>query len=239
MDKLTPEQLLTTLFTENRQLSEQINRLQAELETHKKAKAQDLAQFYADLEEVKAQIVKTGNVVDRQSKVKTTKGSQYVIEYASLKQLLTIVTPILAAKNILLGQNLYDHPTDPDRSIIETRLFRGECELVSKLSIVSAFFQKKQGRSLTYFGADVSIVRRYALRVLFGITDPDEIPNSGNRVENEPNQIGTFALFEQAQEALTHAKTADEARKIMGALSKEQRAQLASFYNERIKALQG
>lgn len=239
MDKLTPDQLLTTLFSENRHLSEQISHLQAELDELRKANAEELALFHTDLEIVKELVRKTGNVVDRTSKVKTNKGSQYVIEYASLKQLLEIVTPLLATKGILLSQNLYDHPTDPDRSIVETRLFRKQCEVVSRLSIVSAFFQKKQGRSLTYFGADVSIVRRYALRVLFGITDPDEIQSIGHLDEKESIQkVDHFSAFEHAQHELAHAKTADEARKIMGALSKELRAQLATFYNERIKNLQ-
>lgn len=152
MDKLTPDQLLTTLFSENRHLSEQISNLQAELDALKKANSEELALFHTDLESVKELVRKTGNVVDRTSKVKTTKGSQYVIEYASLKQLLEIVTPILATKNILLSQNLYDHPTDPDRAIVETRLFRGQCEVVSRLSIVSAFFQKNRVEVLPILG---------------------------------------------------------------------------------------
>lgn len=237
MAEHSPDSLMAQLFVENRDLAAQLQAAREELEALKKTCSEGYLEFQSDVDQAIAEILEHGSTADRKSRVQTAKGSSFQLEYASLKQLKSIVLPILQKLKISMVENMYDHPTDPDRTIIETKLVRGPHERVSQLSVVSAFYQKKMSRSLTYFGSDVSMIRRYALRVLLGITDPDSTEQERELPNTAPITATNDMTVETAKIALSQVTTRADALSIMNSLSKEIRGAVAVYYNKIVKEL--
>lgn len=107
---------------------------------------------------------------DNSAKFQTLKGGEYEATTASMEAAVVAVGDTLNTNGIAVRQPVIDHPTDRNLSIVRTILSCDGYEEHHDLSIVSAYAQSSREKGdMKRFGADVSLVRKYALFAALGL----------------------------------------------------------------------
>src|SRR5690606_28214335 len=104
-------------------------------------------------------------------------------------------------RGIALRQPVIDHPADKDLSIIRTTLSFKGYEEHHDISIASAYSHSKKDADMKEFGADVSLVRKYALFAALGLiqeTPERKRRHSEERDRSPQNQRYTAAARSSA-----------------------------------------
>lgn len=186
------------LLDENSQLRLENERLQG---LYSEAKAQFhnlIAQAQAEFDTLKR---------DNSVEFPTKKGGSFRAETASMEAAGKAIGDSLSKRGIALRQPVIDHPGERELSIIRTTLSYNGYEEHHDISIMSAYAHSKTGADVKAFGADVSLVRKYALFAALGLVQetPENKKSSNN---NNQRYQGNQSARSSAPAHASHAQAA-------------------------------
>lgn len=246
-------------------LLEEIDCLRSENQRLSDLYSEARAQFHRLLAEaqIEFETLKRDNQVD----FTTRKGGSYQSETASMEAATKAIGNSLTSRGIALRQPVIDHPSDNGLSIVRTTLSFNGYEEHHDISIISAYARSRSNDDVKSFGADVSLVRKYALFATLGLVQETKEATSSKRdrfsnssKDNRPARSSapahsaqnratpapaTAANSASAQgspirehQGLRDASTTSELSAAMNAIPREERAQYTGYFNQRRMQLQ-
>lgn len=119
---------------------------------------------------------------DTQARFKSSRTDSIVeSDTASMESALKAIGDSLTKRGISVRQPVIDHPTDRNVAFVQTILAYKGYEEVTNVSIRSAYSHSMNGGDVTGFGAEVSLVRKYALFAALGLVQENkDASNDGN-----------------------------------------------------------
>lgn len=168
-------------------LLDENKRLREELERQKKYYSEAKAEFHTRLAEAQAEF----EVMRRDNRVQfKAKKSDTIVktDTASMESAAEAVGKSLTSRGISLRQPVVDHPTDRNVAFVQTILAYRGYEESHNVSIRSAYSYSVNGLDIKAFGAEVSLVRKYALFAALGLVQETKEGGNSNVGQNSHSQ---------------------------------------------------
>jgi len=150
----------------------------------------------------------------------------YSFDYSDMQEIRDKTTPALSKHALALIQIVTDRPTGGThiRTIIA---HKSAARVESSLSIA------RGDADIKIFGASITILRRYIVTALLNVAGDADLDES-----SDPDVgAGLSPVAADVHPGMRDAKTIGELSKIMSALSKEEKAKYADYFNQRMQEL--
>lgn len=148
----------------------------------------------------------------------------YSFRYADLQEIRAKTTPALSENSLCLFQLV----TDAEGvTVIRTVLGHD-----SGAQIESTMRVPRGDGDIKNFGATITYLRRYIVTAMLGVAADDDLDEDG-----DDRGAGQSPVAPEIHAGMRDAKTIGEVSKIMGALSKEEKAKYADHFNQRMQEL--
>lgn len=168
-------------------------------------------------------------VKNRAVTIRPKEKASYSFRYADLEEIRTKTTPALAANGFALTQLVTNKPAGG----IHLRTILGHKSGARMESLLDV----PRGREgeIKDFGAYVTYLRRYVVGAMLGVAADDDLDENGQPAgEGEP---GTAPTNVPVHAEMRDATTVGALSKVMSALSKEEKAKYADYFNQRMHEL--
>ena len=169
-------------------------------------------------------IVKNRNVT-----IRPREKPAYSFRYADLEEIRTKTTPALSANGFALTQLVTNKPAGG----IHLRTILGH----KSGSRMESLLEVPRGRDseIKDFGAYVTYLRRYVVGAMLGVAADDDMDENGQPAgEGEP---GTAPANVPVHPEMRDAVSVGALSKVMSALSKDEKAKYADYFNQRMQEL--
>lgn len=168
-------------------------------------------------------------VKNRDVTIRPREKAPYSFRYADLEEIRTKTTPALSANGFALTQLVTNKPAGG----IHLRTILGH----KSGSRMESLLDIPRGRDseIKDFGAYVTYLRRYVVGAMLGVAADDDMDENGQPAgEGEP---GTAPSNAPVHPEMREAKTVGALSKVMSALSKDEKAKYADYFNQRMQEL--
>jgi hypothetical protein len=155
--------------------------------------------------------------------IKSDKGN-YSFKYADLAEIRAKTTPAMSQNDMCLFQLVTE---DNGATCIRTIIGHA-----SSAEVESTIRINRQG-DMKQFGATVTYLRRYVVGPMLGIAADDDIDEDSDSHAG----AGNAPISAEVHAGMRETETIGELSKIMGALSKEEKAKYSDYFNQRMQEL--
>lgn len=147
----------------------------------------------------------------------------YNFRYADLQEIRAKTTPALSENGLCLFQLVTEESRD---TMIRTVLGHS-----TGAEIVSVVRVSRDDKNIKNFGAAITYLRRYIVSAMLGVAADEDLD------EDTRDGAGNGVLAPEVHDGMRDAKSIGELSKTMGALSKEEKARYADYFNQRMQEL--
>jgi len=218
------------VMDENDQLRRELRRMRSLYDDAKAAFHKKLAEAQADFKPLER---------DNSVEFTTRKGGAFRASTASMDEAFTTTQAALTSRGITVRQPVIDHPQDKLLSIVRTILAYEGYEEHYDISIPSPYSYSQRGGDdgdLKNFGANVSLIRKYALFAALGLVQEAKDDSKKGGRDNRPSFNKSRSAPASHQPSGNHSGTAPTQTQAQGAASGHQQGKAEILEHPELKA---